>query len=282
LDSKIYVSSIYKDYYERIDKEPGKLTGRMYNTLVPYISKKPAAPAPDPIPNGESIGDKIAASHNQPAQTGAGGGDGKTVLGDPKDALARGILTAIPPKYRRNTGDNYLATPAVAAVIRMFEAGFASGLLPTPTPGADVKGNLGGKLLMISDSFRTQQGQVDVWRPYAGSYVTPGGRFNSINGDTSLVAPPMGKHNLKGEKAGGPHQQGRAIDTRGKTGSGAGTKNLEAIERYHQANATTAQLWIRKNGMQFGWYPYWNEVWHFSYKTDTRKPGNYPKLWDGR
>jgi len=286
------VSSIFKDYYERIDKEPGKLTSRMYDTLQPYMSLKPAAPAPATSETSireETIKEQSAVE-NIPTPT-AGVGDGTAVLIDFKKAETLGIITAIPAKYRRNTGQNYLSTPALAQLIKMFDTAYSQGFKPTPNPGGEPpKGTDVESLMMISDAIRTQQDQVDCWlgkdnraRGCGGAYYPDGsGRYRSPGNPQGMVAYPRGYSEFKKEeRPGGPHQAGRAIDVRGKGGGGAKDSSAAGIEAYHQRTATKAQLWIRKNGVNFGWYPYWKENWHFGYLLDQRTT-KYANLWKGK
>ena len=293
LDSKIYVSSIFKDYYERIDKEPGKLTSRMYDTLQPYMSLKPAAPAPATPETSirETTITEETAVEKIPTPT-AGIGDGTAIIIDFKKAETLGIITKIPPKYRRNTGQDYLSTAALPQLIKMFDTAYSQGFKPTPNPGGPLpNGTDVESLMMISDAIRTQPDQVDCWlgksniaRGCGGAYYTDGsGRYKSTGNPEGMVAYPRGYSDYeKRETPGGPHQAGRAIDVKGRKSGGADGRSAAAVEAYHQRTATPAQLWIRKNGPNFGWYPYWKENWHFGYLLDQRIAGNKKDLWKGK
>ena len=266
----------------------------MYDILQPYMALKPANPAP--VSEEPTLREKIALETPPdpiPTPT-AGAGDGKAILYDPKKAEQLGVLTAVPIKYRKETGQNYLATPALAQFIKMVDAATTTGGMKLSSQGGTV-GAKTGTLMMASDLFRTQADQVDTWYRgrtkygISGEYFPgekPDGRFKSTGSPSGMIAFPRGISEYQGpgkERAGGPHQGGRAIDmTGGGGGPGKGfTYSAAGVENYHNNNASKAQMWIRKNGPNFGWYPYWKEVWHFGYLLDQRTT-NYSNMWKGK
>lgn len=295
IDSKLYVTSIFKDYYERIDKEPGKLTSRMYDILQPYMSLKPANPAP--VVEEPSLKEKVALETPPdpiPTPT-AGAGDGTAILYDPKKALQLGVLTTVPTKYRANMPLPYVVTPAFASFVKMLDTATTTGGMKLLSQGGKPKSKgFPGDLIQATSLFRTQKAQVDTWLGGAKKYgiggtyypgEDPDGRF-SATGHTGKIAYPRGisDYPKKGtSRPGGPHQGGRAVDLTGGGGGYTGGNKFDAakVENYHQTTASAAQLWIRKNGPSFGWYNYWQEVWHFGYLLDQRT-SNYSNMWKGK
>ena len=289
LDSKIYVSSIFKDYYERIDKEPGKLTSRMYDTLQPYMSLKPAAPAPatpEMSIRETTIKEESAV---QTLPTANGNDDGGTVFLPMDKAEQLGILAKVPQKYRGNVAEPYLRPVALAQFIKMVDTARSTAGMKLVSEGGTVgtKGVKGsGNLLQATSLFRKQVDQVKTWLDGASKYgiggswdAEVGGKWTATGDSQGYIAYPWGYSKVKKKATpGGPHQQGRAVDLAGRGGKGSGG-SAEQIEAYHQSTATGAQLWVRKNGPNFGWYPYYKENWHFGYLLDQRVPGNYKNLW---
>ncbi len=269
IDSKIYVSSIFKDYYERIDKEPGKLTSRMYDTLQPYMSLKPANPAPAEKPIEEKIQTQFTpppkSATGASGATGAGGG---AILISTEDAVKAGILVKLPSKYVSGKTEPYLTTNAAKRWLEMLAYMETQGFSPT----APVKG---GKNISGRSIFRSPLKQATLWRdqepprgiinpaPTAGidSYQTAAG----VPRD---VAPPLGTYWKGGSigkgssrKAGGSyHMWGRAVDMNGNEWDTLGDSGLPFATYWNKA--TTAQKWMITYGDKWGWYGYDAEVWH--------------------
>jgi GH24 family phage-related lysozyme (muramidase) len=268
LDSKIYTTSIFKDYYTRIDTEKGKLTGRMYNFLLPYIEQKPAAPAPAKIEPSESN----EGQHTKlPVSRGNDGGtnqDDETILDTQEVAVQKGIITPIPgfpgKHLRTNAVPDFVAMVA-AAKSAGIKIGFGSGD-PTRTVGKQIslwknqKPQLNQTHRYMDPNNPKEKDLIK--KPGLDSYTTDGNRND--------VAPPMGYHSSQPKKyrAGSFHQRGRAIDIGNAAGSIGDTGYGTNYKKYQQDRQTPVQKWIRENGGKYNWFSYWQEVWHFNYKYD--------------
>lgn len=260
LDSKIYVSSIFKDYYDRIDKEPGKLTGRMYNTMLPYLSLKPAAPAPESKP----VEERLQSEFTPPPEVATGGsgagGRGGVVLQSTESAVAAGILVKLPAKYATNVP--YLRTQAAKTWLQM--------LAYMETQGFSSSANVStGKKIFASSIFRSPVKQAQLWNGIVSPAPKEGvASYQSAGGNPANVAPPLGTYWKGGavgkgasRTAGGSwHMWGRATDMQG-TNSKPLSKSGLSFNAYWNT-ATTAQKWMITYGEKWGWYGYDNEVWH--------------------
>lgn len=260
LDSKIYTTDIFKDYYKRIDTEKGKLTGRMYNFLLPYIDQKPAAPAPakiEPENSNEVKHTKISiAAGNQGGKDGHGG----VIIDTRADALAKGIIQKVPEQPNEE-----LRSTAMADFVAMRAAAKAAG--------HDVT---------LSSSFRTWQDQVATWKDYPIRIMDPNNPKDkkliklqgidhlSSKGDPSAVGIPIGYHarDMTDYREGSYHQKGRAIDFHGK-GTTRKTAGGGNYQKYLDSKQGPNQKWVRKNGQKYGWFGYYNEIWHFNWKFDN-------------
>ena len=271
LDSKIYTTSIFKDYYTRIDTEKGKLTGRMYNFLLPYIEQKPAAPAPakiEPSESNEGQHTKLPVSRGN---DGGKDGNGGTILTERPEALASGLIGLIPGE-----SNQYLRASALPDFNAMKAAAKAAGI--------SISSN--------ADPTRTVDDQVKIWKKNRGKkggppiywpheWLTSSNKkygpimqFNrdslTSGGEPGQVAPPLGFHTSTGTtyREGSYHQKGRAIDVAGGlTGDTAKKLGLAGnYVKYQEKYQGPAQKWIRENGQKYNWYSYWNEIWHFNYK----------------
>jgi hypothetical protein len=258
LDSKIYVSSIFKDYYERIDKEPGKLTGRMFNTLLPYISKKPAAPAPE-----RNLETSLQTTFTPPPDvatggSGASGARGGIVTQDPETAVKAGIMVKLPAKYATNVP--YLRTEAAKTWLAMLQYMETQGFSSSAKVGT-------GKLIFATSIFRSNLKQAQLWNGLVSPKPASGvPLYNSAAGNRKAVAPPAGTYWSggaigagSGKSAGGSwHMWGRATDMKGVNGKVYKGGDFAA----YWNTATLAQKWIITYGGKWGWYGYDNEVWH--------------------
>ena len=279
LDSKIYTTTIFKDYYKRVDTEKGKLTGRMYNFLLPYIDQKPAAPAPAKIEPSESNEGKHTKLPIVKGQAGGSDGNGGTILTERPEALASGLIARIPDTLK----PQYLRTSALPDFNAMKAAAKAAGI--------SISSN--------SDPTRTVDDQVTLWKKNRGKKGGPpiywphewltssnktygpimqfGRDSLTSGGEPGQVAPPLGFHASTGKKyrEGSYHQKGRAIDVAGgKTGETAkATLGSSNYVKYQEKYQGPAQKWIRENGEKYNWFSYWNEIWHFNYKfSENVKP----------
>jgi GH24 family phage-related lysozyme (muramidase) len=278
LDSKIYTTTIFKDYYKRIDTEKGKLTGRMYNFLLPYIDQKPAAPAPakiEPSESNEVKHTKILSTGNQGGKDGFGG----MITETREDALAKGLIQKVPGQPNEE-----LRSTAMPDFVAMSAAAKAAGYN-----------------ISLSSSFRTWQEQVKIWTELKGKprgwpirqmdpnnpkdkgMIKNAGIDHSTSGGTpDKVAPPIGYHAKAAGtyREGSYHQRGRAIDFSGVIGknakgqdirsTGATAKDLgQTYQKYLDNNQAPNQKWVRKNGMKWNWMGYYNEIWHFNYHYDN-------------
>jgi hypothetical protein len=280
IDSKIYVSSIFKDYYERIDKEPGKLTSRMYDILQPYLSLKETKPVEEPKADEPKV-ETLREQHTPiPATDG-----GETIRISYKDALAKGLIVPIPSKYGSSEFSFLRPDPAkrwLAMQDYMQTIGY-SLTVPKET----------GKRIGFTSLFRSNQYQAYLWgytktkagivkRSNTGVSPDPGpGRNDAADkgeyiawriGKPDNVAPPVGPEyttdpNTPGSKRisfnkGSWHQWGRAVDSPGTFNSSIGQAGLGKNYQAYWTKATEAQKWITLNGYKWGWYPYAGEVWH--------------------
>jgi hypothetical protein len=288
LDSKIYVSSIFKDYYERIDKEPGKLTSRMYDTLQPYMSLKPAKPVEATKPIDSATGFPEPNIQEQFTEKNPPGDNGEYVSVSPADGVAKGMLIKIPKEYLmggRSTGKDYLRTAAGKRWMAMQDAMKAQGFSTTAT---DSQMRIGA-----SDLLRDASDQVSIWikpgkgRP-TGNLIQPGpGPFPQVQfydswGNNAFVGTPPGIQwsdatsdfpNKKGKGSrtyGSWHMWGRAVDM-APTGTPTAMKG-ETDVNYFKRAATKSQKWVTTYGYKWGWYPYNKEVWHV-YDNNTQKAG---------
>lgn len=266
LDSKIYTTDIFKDYYKRVDNEKGKLTGRMYNFLLPYIDQKPAAPAPAKIEPQDSNEVKhtslpVSIDNNGEKTT------IEAILDDTPIAVQKGIISPIP-----GMPGKHLRSNAIADFVAMVAAAKAAGF--------DIPGSIGG------DPTRTVGKQISLWKnqnpPLGNTHrfmdknnpndakliKIPGSDSYTTGGNPNDVAPPLGYHgsNPKKYRGGSYHQRGRAIDVGSAKGS-IGDRGLgQNYKKYQQVWQKPVQKWIRENGEKYAWYSYWQEVWHFNYK----------------
>ena len=271
LDSKIYTTDIFKDYYKRIDTEKGKLTGRMYNFLLPYIDQKPAAPAPAKIEPSESNEGKHTKLAIVKGQEGGSDGNGGTILTERPAAVASGLIGLIPGE-----SNQYLRVSALPDFNAMKAAAKAAGISITSN----------------ADPTRTVDDQVRIWKKNRGKkdgppvlwpheWLTPSTKkYGPImkferdsltsGGEPGQVAPPLGYHTKYGTeyREGSYHQKGRAIDVAGgNTGETAKKLGLSGdYKKYQEKYQGPAQKWIRENGQKYNWFSYWNEIWHFNYK----------------
>lgn len=267
LDSKIYTTDIFKDYYKRIDTEKGKLTGRMYNFLLPYIDQKPAAPAPAKIEPSESNEGKHTSLPIARGEQGGKDGNGGTILTTIQEAMAAGVAGLVAGESAKHLrlsalpDFNAMRTAAKAAGVSIK---FGSGN-PTRTIKDQIRlwtnHNWSHRYLTTSDP---KYGTI-LKLPGLDSYTSGG-----IPGD---VAPPLGWHGAKPNsyREGSFHQKGRAVDiTGGKTFTSANTLGYGSggYKKYQSTQQGPAQKWIRENGQKYNWYSYWNEIWHFNYKYD--------------
>ena len=288
LDSKIYVSSIFKDYYDRIDKEPGKLTSRMYDVLQPYMSLKPAKPVEATKPIDSATGFPEPNIQEQFTEKNPPGDNGEYVSISPEQGVAKGMLIKIPKEYLmngRSTGKDYLRTAAGKRWMAMQDAMKAQGFSTTAT---DSQMRIGA-----SDLLRDASDQVRIWikpgkgRP-TGNLIQPGpGPFPQVQfydswGNNAFVGTPPGIQwsdatsdfpNKKGKGSrtyGSWHMWGRAVDM-AATGTPTAAKG-ETDVNYFKRAATKAQKWVTTYGYKWGWYPYNKEVWHI-YDNNTKKAG---------
>jgi len=271
LDSKIYTTDIFKDYYKRVDNEKGKLTGRMYNFLLPYIDQKPAAPAPAKIEPSESNEGKNTKLAIVRGEDGGSDGNGGTILTERPEAVAAGLIGLIPGESKQ-----YLRLSALPDFNAMKAAAKAAGFSITSN----------------ADPTRTVDDQVRIWKKDRGKkggppvfwpheWLTPStpkygpimkfGRDSlTSGGEPGQVAPPLGYHTKYGKeyREGSYHQKGRAIDVAGGgTGETAKALGLSGdYKKYQEKYQGPAQKWIRENGQKYNWFSYWNEIWHFNYK----------------
>jgi predicted chitinase len=247
LDSKIYTTDIFKDYYTRIDAEKGKLTGRMYNFLLPYIDQKPAAPAPKPA---EKTLEQENFTPSPLTNAGNDPGSGEQLMGSVKELIAKGLLRKM-ETYKGSTSEAGQAYPGLltGGPWNSFHAMSAES----------VKAGVGA-ITTGHDAFRTYADQYSKWVNAGGSKSPP------WKGPTSKNATPGGSF----------HGKGRAVDISGTTGGTLGKGgNLDAYRK----KMSPLQNFAFKYGIPFGWYNYFNEVWHFNYKHDKTLPGKNISLW---
>ena len=276
IDSKIYVSSIFKDYYEKIDKEPGKLTGRMYNTLLPYISLKPAEPAPADKP----IEERLQTQFTPPVvvatgAAGATGVSGGAVLMSTEDAVAAGILVKLPAKYATNVP--FLRKDAAKRWLEMLAYMETQGFSATATPQS-------GKRIFASSIFRSPLKQAQLFDGIVSPAPKAGiAEYQSARGTPRDVAPPLGTYWKGGaigaggsRKAGGSwHMWGRATDMQGTNKATLGDSGLSFAAYWN--TATLAQKWMITYGEKWGWYGYDDEVWHI-YDNNSSSDDRVKKL----
>lgn len=267
LDSKIYTTDIFKDYYKRVDNEKGKLTGRMYNFLLPYIDQKPAAPAPAKIEAGNSNEAQHTSLPIARGEQGGKDGHGGTIITTIEEAMAAGVAGLVAGESAK-----HLRTSALPDFNAMRTAAKAAGV--------SIKFGSGNPTRTIKD-------QVRLWTNHGWShrYLTtsdptygkilqlPGLDSYTSAGIPGDVAPPLGWHSKKPTtyREGSYHQKGRGIDiTGGKTFTSANTLGYGSggYKKYQSEKQGVAQKWIRENGQKYNWYSYWNEIWHFNYKFD--------------
>lgn len=247
LDSKIYTTDIFKDYYKRVDNEKGKLTGRMYNFLLPYIDQKPAAPAPKPA---EKTLEETNFTPSPLTNAGNDPGSGEQLMGSVKELIAKGLLRKM-ETYKNSTSEAGQAYPGLltGGPWNSFHAMSAES----------VKAGVGA-ITTGHDAFRTYADQYSKWVNAGGSKSPP------WKGPTDKNATPGGSF----------HGKGRAVDISGT--AGVGTLKKQNLDKYRE-KMSPLQKFAFKYGIPFGWYNYYNEVWHFNYKHDKTTPAKNISLW---
>jgi len=268
LDSKIYTTTIFKDYYKRVDTEKGKLTGRMYNFLLPYIDQKPAAPAPAKIEPENS--NEVKHTKITPAARVDGKDAGGFVEESREDALAKGLIQKVPGQPNEE-----LRSTAMPDFLAMRDAA-----------------KVAGHAISLTSSFRTWQDQVRIWGGSGGIRIMDpnnpkdkglikrqGIDHLSSGGDPVTVGIPVGYHtrNMTSYRGGSFHQRGRAIDFHyGETSTRKSATKPAMVklygsnyQKYLDGEQGPNQKWVRKNGQKYQWFGYYGEIWHFNYKENN-------------
>lgn len=275
IDSKIYVSPIFKDYYERIDKEPGKLTSRMYDILQPYMSLKETKPIEEP--KKESLLEK----HTDPEGLQSTGDSGGLVTVSAAEAVKAGILVPIPSKYWMNgtsTGKDFLRPDAAKRWMAMMDH--------MMTLGYSTNASNWHKRIGASDLFRANLDQARIWIKDGSRRINPqpadGTPKYESWGNNARVGTPVGIHYgdnaalypQKSPKVAGTatkgswHMWGRAVDM--ATNGTPKPKKGETDITFFQNQAGESQKWVTTYGYKWGWYPYNAETWHvYDNKTDN-------------